>query len=66
MLLLVDAVPTKGRVTTSTGLSGTTPAMTKVNWRGGLVVKIENSCVIGKLADTVNFDGDGTSAGAPS
>jgi hypothetical protein len=40
-VLVVNSDPTGAKVTTSTGLSGTTPATFKVNRRGGFVVKIE-------------------------
>ena len=40
-VLIVNSDPSGAKVTTSTGLSGTTPATFKANRRGGFVVKIE-------------------------
>jgi hypothetical protein len=40
-VLVVNSDPAGARVTTSTGLSGTTPATFTVNRRGGFVVKVE-------------------------
>jgi len=40
-VLVVNSDPLGAKVTTSTGLSGKTPATFKVNRRGGFVVKIE-------------------------
>jgi hypothetical protein len=40
-VLIVNSDPSGAKVTTSTGLSGTTPATFTVNRRGGFVVKIE-------------------------